>query len=202
MPKAPRFQTETAQQTAVGAVTCVTLLIAMGLAQWFTWSHQADYGAKLSPQSVGDLGLLLPADWQRRDVRAPDLGFTGTMAELLDPQIKGRLMLIGRADVATPQAPDDVLRTMLNRLSRKDSRVFVDKEAIRRFRLGTFSAALYHAQSQSANTIFSECVLVFSEDARRHWVAVITMPPHASQEVAKAQETLLLSMARSATDSA
>lgn len=189
---------------AVGVVTLFALLVAMGLAQMFTLAHRLDYGAKLSEQTVDSLRLLLPTSWQRRDVAAPEAGFSGVTAELIDPLVPGRRLIVGRTEMPTPSAPDGVLRDMLNRVSHRRARVFNDQEQIRRFRSGAFSGAYYHARSQSSaeGMVFSDRVVVLTENGRRHWLIAVTMPLIPAPEANEAQEELLMTIARSAVDSA
>ena len=204
MPKPPRFQTETAQQLAVGAVTLLALAVALSLAQVFTLNHRVDFGAKLAEQSVDSLQLLLPTTWDRRDISAPEAGFSGITTEMIDPLIQGRRLIVGRAEAATPGSPDVVLRNMLNGLSHRRSRVFNDQEQIRRFRSGAFTGAYYHARSQSSaqSMVFSDRVVVLTENGRRHWLIAITMPMIPTPEANEAQEALLMKIAMSAIDNA
>ena len=189
---------------AVGAVTLLALALALSLAQVFTSAHRTDYGAIVAEQTVDSLRLLLPTTWQRRDLAAPEAGFSGITAELIDPVLQGRRLIVGHTEMPTPSAPDSVLRDMLNRVSHRRSRIFNDQEQIRRFRSGSFAGAYYHARSQSSaeGLVFSDRVVVLTENGRRHWLIAITMPMIPLPEANEAQEELLMRIAKSAVDSA
>ena len=202
MPKTPRFSTPTAQQTAVGVAAFLSFAAALGLALLYTASHQPSFGASLSEQRVGDLRLLLPDQWQRQDSDASGLGFESEAVAFIDPAIIGRTININSPSVIVPLAPEEVLRATLNLITLRGSRVHFDKEQVQRFRAGTMTGAYYHAHSQAPGkeTISSDRFVVLTEDGRRHWVIAMHMPLHPSSQVEKAQDTLMMQIARSAVD--
>lgn len=202
MPKPPRFATPAAQRNAVGVVTLLTFAVALGLAQLYTATHQATFSAPLSEQRVGDLKVMLPTDWERAQADGTGQGFVGNVVTLVDLTNPNRYLIITRPVILVPSSPDEVLRDTLNIVTFRKSRLFFDKEKVRRFRTGTMTGAYYIAQSQAPGkqTISSDRFVVLTEDGRRHWVMAMHMPLHPSPQVEAAQDSLMMEMALSAVD--
>jgi len=202
MPKPPRFATPAAQQVAIGIVTAIIFALALGLAQIFSSTHQRDFGASLSEQRVDDLKLLLPDRWERAQTNASEQGFVGNVFTFVDRTIPGRYITISRPIILVPSSPDEVLRETLNIVTFRRSRLFFDKEKVRRFRVGTMAGTYYHAQSQAADQsmVSSDRFVVLTEDGRNHWVIAMHMPLHPSPRAEEAQDELMMAMARSAVD--
>ncbi len=202
MPKSPRFATPAAQRVAVGVVTLSAFAVALALAQLYTSTHQATFSAPLSEQRVGDLKVLLPAAWERAQADGTGQGFVGNVVTLVDLTNPSRYLIITRPVILAPGSPDEVLRDTLNIVTFRRSRLFFDKEKVRRFRTGTMTGAYYMAQSQAPGkaTIFSDRFVVLTEDGRRHWVMAMHMPLHPSPQVEAAQDALMMEMALSAVD--
>ena len=201
MPTA-RFQSPRAQRTAVGVLTMTVFLLALLLAWFYTSAHQTPWDVSMQVGEVAGLKAPLPENWIRTDVHDPQPGFASAVTVLEDPVLVGRKLIIGQVEVHTPLSPESVLRSALTQIVRAQPRIYQDREPVQRLRLGRFCAAWYHAESQSQpqSPIFSDRIVVFTRDGRRHWLAALSMPQHFADRAQDANERILRSLVAGAAE--
>jgi len=201
MPKPPRFPSPRGQQLAVGVVTLVVFGVAIGLAQIYTQSKQVSYDVQLAAGRVDELVLPLPVAWVRDNPKATDDLFTGRPALLMDPVVIGRQLSIARIDFPEAVASEAVLKRLLVGINRRG--VLQNPEA-RRFR-GLSSVGVSYSgvrQVDDVGIAMSDYMVVLTEDQRRHWMILLSMPTRSSESAERANEALLMRIALAADDTA
>ena len=203
MPKPPRFPTARAQQIAVAVITFVAFGAAMGLAQIYSQSQHMDYSVELAAGRVDELVLPLPVGWVRDDQPLPDRLFSGRPAVFADPRVPGRQLTVARIDLAEPAASDDVMRRLLAGIAGNRQSLIQDGKAAR-FR-GLSSAGVYYHGNRLVDDVglsVSDWMVVLTEDQRRHWMILLTMPTRTSAAAQNANAEILLKIAAAADDTA
>jgi hypothetical protein len=201
MPKPARFQSETAQKTAVGIVTFIVLCVAVGIAQLYTQAHQTSNEVVLESGRIDALTLDLPRGWARQTMQDNEAGFTGRAMTLRD---QARELTVGRIDIVAPQGPGEVLARVLGSVTGDRRGGLVNPSAPRRFRAGPAACVISHGERQieKDGPVVYDWVVVMTEDGRRHWVMLLRVAFTTDDSVRRYSERLILRIAASARDTA